>query len=107
MNTDPQSILADGTSAPGTPPPAAYSFCGVPTPGLVYAGPRTKEEFDRIDLPETVHDWQPDKFETIRHDDGHQYERRCHSKVLGELGHGSVQVIFQWFDIRVAGEAQP
>lgn len=86
----------------------ASTFCAVPAPGLVYAGPRTKEEFDLIRLPETVHDWQADKVETLLHADGAQYERRCHSKMLGEPGTGSVYVIFQWFDVRVAGsEALP
>jgi hypothetical protein len=108
METTPLKVLADGTSAPSTPPPAAHSFCAVPTSGAVFAGPRTKEEFDSIPLPETVHDWKPDKTETLLRNDGQQYERRCHSKMLGEPGTGSVYVIFQWFDVRIAGsEAQP
>ncbi|ODT97336.1 MAG: hypothetical protein ABS82_01155 [Rhodanobacter sp. SCN 67-45] len=79
----------------------ASTFCAVPAPGLVYAGPRTKEEFDLIRLPETVHDWQADQVETLLHADGAQYERRCHSKVLGDHAPDGVTVIFQWFDFRV------
>jgi len=77
------------------------SFCSVPLPRTVYAGPRSKEEFDRIDLPETIHEWKPDTTETLIRNDGKQYEQRCHSKCLGELGSSSVAVIFQWFERRV------
>lgn len=79
-----------------------YSFCTVPIPRTVYAGPSTKEEFDRLPLPETVHDWQHSETTTLLKKDGQQWERRCHSKVLGDYSRpGQVVVIFQWFDERV------
>lgn len=85
----------------------ASSFCSVLTPGIVYAGPATKEEFDRIPLPEMVHDWKPSKVETLLRADGSQYEHRCHSKALGDYRPDSITVIFQWFEYRVTGEVQP
>ena len=78
------------------------SFCGIPLPRLVYASPQTREEFDRIELPEHVHEWQADPTETLLKGDGRQWEHRCYSKVLGELGSAGVTVIFQWFEYRVA-----
>lgn len=83
-----------------------FSFCTIPLPQLVYASPRTREEFDRLELPETVHEWVPDKTTTIIEGDGNQWEHRCHSKHLGELGTTSVSVIFQWFEYRVAENAE-
>lgn len=83
------------------------SFCAIPLPQLVYAGPRTREEFDLLELPETVHDWKPDPTTTLLKGDGKLWEHRCHSKALGELGGpGAVEVIFQWFEYRVA-EPEP
>lgn len=92
-------------NTPGNPEQAAQqdAFCGVPLPNLVYIGPGTREEFDRINLPATVHGWLPDDFHTRMQRDGRAYERRCTSKTLGELGNrDGVAVIFQWFDFRVA-----
>ncbi|MHB1057279.1 MAG: hypothetical protein ACYC0F_05285 [Rhodanobacter sp.] len=81
------------------------SFCNVLTPDLVYAGPRTREEFDAIPLPEMVHPWQRSKVETLLRADGMQYESCCHSKTLGEFGSDTVTVIFQWFEYRAAASA--
>jgi len=79
------------------------SFCAIPLPRLVYAGPKTREEFDCLELPETVHEWKADPTETLLKADGQQWEHRCHSKTLNELGvAGEVAVIFQWFEYRVA-----
>lgn len=77
------------------------SFCAIPLPRTVYAGPRTWEEFDRLDLPESVFEWKENEYETEIRADGQKWETRCHAKVLGELG-TQVSVIFQWFEHRVA-----
>lgn len=78
-----------------------HSFCAVPTPNTVYAGPRTKEEFDLIPLPVRIHDWKTDDVETLLQNDGQQWERRCHSKYLDGRENGTgFDVIFQWFDRR-------
>lgn len=79
------------------------AFCAIPTPRLVYASPATKEEFDRLQIQETVHDWLPCRTTALVKNDEQQWERRCHSKTLGDFGDG-VTVIFQWFDERVSGE---
>lgn len=76
------------------------SFCTVPTPSVVYAGPTMKEEFDRIPLEETIHDWAHDKVETLLRNDGQPYESRCHSKAFGDIG--KLYVIFQWVEHRVS-----
>lgn len=86
------------------------SFCAVPLPTLVYAGPKTREEFDLIAIEPTVHVWQPCEWWEAREapdeDDGRKWERRCTSKTLGEIGDSTgVTVIFQWFDYRVVGAA--
>lgn len=73
------------------------SFCGIATPTLVYAGPPTKEDFDKLACDEMVHDWKPDRTTTLLKADGLEWERRCHSKTVGGSG---VLVIFQWFDER-------
>ena len=80
----------------------AFSFCSVPLATTVFAGPRTKEEFDRISLPATVHDWQPCKTTTLCKNDGREWERRCHSKFVETA---ALHVIFQWFDERPVGSA--
>lgn len=85
----------------------ANAFCAIPLPRLVYAGPQTQEEFDRLELPETVHEWKPDATATLIKCDGKQWEHRCHSKTLGELGSNSVAVIFQWFEYRAAETPPP
>lgn len=82
------------------------TFCAVPLPHLVYAGPHTREEFDRLALPETVHEWKADTTFTLIKNDGQAWERRCHSKVLGDHSRDSVTVIFQWFDERPVEVAQ-
>lgn len=76
------------------------SFCAVPLPNLVCAGPRTREEFDRLELPETVHEWSPDKVRTLIQNDGQEWERRCYSKAFGDYRKNGVMVVFQWFDYR-------
>lgn len=81
------------------------SFCGVPSPKIIYAGPGSREEFDLIALPEMLHAWKADSSETFLRNDGQQWERRCHSKTLGELGRDPVCVIFQWFEARPVGAA--
>lgn len=85
----------------------ANAFCAIPLPRLVYVGPQTREEFDRLELPEAVHEWKPDTATTLIKGDGKQWEHRCHSKTLGELGSSSVAVIFQWFEYRVAEISLP
>lgn len=83
-----------------------YSFCAVPTSNTVYAGPRSKEEFDLIPLPERIHDWKHDQTETLLRNDGQQWERRCHSKFLEWRQNGTdLNVIFQWFDRRPVSTA--
>ncbi|EWC53133.1 hypothetical protein XAR_0573 [Xanthomonas citri pv. glycines str. 8ra] len=74
----------------------------MPAPTLVYASPATREEFDRISLPATQHEWKADSTLTLIKGDGQRWQRRCTSKVLGEHARDSVTVIFQWFDERVA-----
>ncbi|MFC6838576.1 hypothetical protein [Xanthomonas theicola] len=84
------------------------AYCGIPTPTLVYAGPSSREDFDRLELPATVHDWKPDATTTLIKADGKQWERRCTSKTLGDMGSNSVTVVFQWWDHRIApAVAQP
>lgn len=79
------------------------SFCSAPLPNLVYAGPASKDEFDRISLPENpAGTWTADPARTILEEDGQNWERRCYTKTLGELGSGQVAVIFQWFEYRPA-----
>lgn len=75
----------------------AHSFCAVALPNTVYAGPRTKQEFDQIALPELVHSWAPSDTVSLLRKDGRQWERRCFSKCLEG---GPVTVIFQWFEER-------
>jgi hypothetical protein len=70
--------------------------CSVATPTLVYAWP-TQEEFDKLEVAETLHDWKDDRFGTVLKNDGQEWERRCHSKMIEGSG---VMVIFQWFDER-------
>lgn len=77
-----------------------HSFCSVPAAHYIYAGPRTREEFDLIALPEMVHEWKHDRITTLLKNDGQQWERRCHSKCVGEHGAGKVTVIIQWFEER-------
>lgn len=82
--------------------PQHPTFCAIPSPSTVYAAPSTRAEFDRLALPEIVHDWRVDSVTTLLEDDGRTWERRCHSKVLGDHSPGSLTVIFQWFDQRPA-----
>ena len=76
------------------------SFCAIPLPHIVYVGPATKEEFARLKLPELVHDWASDPTHTLLENDGQEWQRRCHSKSLGEFLPGQITVIFQWFEYR-------
>lgn len=101
------TVIAEATpTTEPTPATDAHrnSFCGIPTPTLVYAGPQTKAEFDALALPGDVHDWKPDEVQTLIRNDGRQWEHRCHSKVLEANG---VMVIFQWFDRRPVETAAP
>lgn len=70
--------------------------CSVATPTIVYAWP-TKDEFDKLAVEERIHEWKPDRTETVFKNDGKEWERRCHSKTVDGAG---VMVIFQWFDER-------
>lgn len=70
--------------------------CSVVTATLVYAWP-TKSEFDALAIPEMIHDWKPDRTETVIRNDGQEWERQCHSKMIQADG---VKVIFQWFEAR-------
>jgi len=72
----------------------------VALPTLVYAWPKTKEDFDMIATPETIHDWEPCSTTTLLKGDGQKWERRCHSKSVGGDKPGDVMVVFQWFDER-------
>lgn len=76
------------------------SGCSVATPTLIYAWPATKEEFDRIAIAEMVHEWRPCRTTTVLKDDGQEWERRCHSKAIGDVVSEPVSVIFQWFEER-------
>lgn len=78
-----------------------HSYCRVSSDTTVYAGPRTKAEFDRLPLEVRVHDWQPDQPTTLIKGDGNEWERRCHSKQLDSPN--GITVIFQWWDERVVG----
>lgn len=83
-----------------------YSFCTVPTAGTIYAGPRTKEEFDLIPLPVCVHGWCPDQTTTLIENDGQLWESCCHSKFMDGSQNGTgFNVIFQWFDRRQVSAA--
>ncbi len=73
------------------------SGCSIALPTVVYAWTATKEEFDKLALSETLHDWKSDKTTTVLKGDGQEWERRCHSKTVEGSG---VLVIFQWFDER-------
>lgn len=70
--------------------------CSVAIPTVAYAWP-TKEDFDKLAVAETLHDWKPDRTGTVLKNDGQEWERRCHSKTIDGNG---VMVIFQWFDER-------
>lgn len=76
-----------------------HSFCGVPIPEAIYAGPRTRAEFDRIPLPENVFEWSEDSTATLLRNDGRRWERRCRAKHLASV-RPAPDVIFQWFDER-------
>ncbi|UPG86822.1 hypothetical protein L2Y94_05565 [Luteibacter aegosomatis] len=81
------------------------SWCGSPMDSgrIVYAGFATKAEFDLLSSAERVGEWAACKTTTLLRNDGNQWERRCHSKVVGSYGADEVTVIFQWWDERVAG----
>lgn len=69
----------------------------VATPSLVYAWPKSREEFDRIAADETVHEWADDPVWTAIKHDGCTWQRRCRSK---SIEGGDVMVVFQWFEER-------
>lgn len=73
------------------------SFCAVPLESLVYAGPRTRAEFDRLPLPELVGEWRLNNATTLIKGDGQQWETLSRSKSLTANG---ITVIFQWRDER-------
>lgn len=73
------------------------SGCAVATQNLVYAWTKSREEFERIDLPESVHDWAFSDVESLIMADGKKYERRVHYKSMFD---SKVYVIFQWFEVR-------
>lgn len=68
----------------------------VATPNIVYAWARTKEDFDKIDIEESVFAWKECETTTLLKNDGKKWERRCRAK----LQSGHVDVIFQWHDER-------
>jgi hypothetical protein len=79
-----------------------WSFCGIPGPHVVFAGPRTRAEFERLPLEPVVHDWVPDQDPVVApRGDQRAWERRCTVKVLADAETG-IDVIFQWFDYRLA-----
>ncbi len=83
-----------------------FVFCGVPTPTgkLIYAGPTTREEFDRIPLPATQSDWKLNSTATALKGDGRQWERRVTAKSLEDANTG-ITVIFQWIEDRPVEQA--
>jgi len=83
---------------------ARPSFCAVALPHLVYAGPRTRKEFDCLPIEETVFAWKPDSAETLIRNDGQQYECRCHSKTFES--HSRLTVIFQWVEYHTVRAAE-
>lgn len=78
-----------------------HAFCGVPTPTgkLIYAGPHTRSEFDRIPLPAHEYEWVACTTQTIIQNDGRQWQRRVTAKSLDDAATG-ISVIFQWVDYR-------
>lgn len=88
---------------------ARNSFCVVATPTLIYAGPQSAEEFERIALPENVPgDWEPDPVAALVECDGRAHQRRVRSKTLGELGGGQGPVVvLQYWERRVVEAAAP
>ncbi|KAF1005442.1 MAG: hypothetical protein GAK28_03194 [Luteibacter sp.] len=78
------------------------SYCHVRGGRHVFAGPRSKQEFDDIPLPEIVHDWKACETTTLIKADGQQWERRLHSKCI-EGGADGVNVVLQWSDERPIG----
>lgn len=83
-----------------------FTFCGVPTPTgkLIYAGPATREEFDRIPLPAKQFDWNPCQTTTVLKADGREWERRVTAKSLDDASTG-ISIIFQWFEERPVEQA--
>lgn len=79
------------------------AFCGVPTPSgkTVYAGPATREEFDRLPLTAQQFEWTPCRTTTVIKNDGRQWERRITAKALDDAATG-ISIIFQWCDYRPA-----
>ncbi|MDA3922730.1 MAG: hypothetical protein PF501_18940 [Salinisphaera sp.] len=69
---------------------------------LAYVWPRTWGAFDAIPLEKRIGNWENDPASTICKDDGREWQKRCHSKTLGNFAAGSVTVIFQWFEPRIA-----
>lgn len=78
-------------------PNTQLTFCTIPQSRLVYAAPRSREEFDALHLPEIQHDWQRSRAATLSHADGVEWEVRVRSKSLRGSG---VQVVFQWREER-------
>lgn len=72
------------------------SGVSVASSGLVYVWPSTKEDFEKIDIKESVFDWMECSTTTLLKGDGKKWERQCRAKI--QKGH--VDVIFQWFDER-------
>ncbi|WP_395391429.1 hypothetical protein WBP07_12510 [Novosphingobium sp. BL-8A] len=81
-------------------------FCAVSSPTLIYAAPRTKEEFDQISLPEQVFEWKDDEAATLVGNDGQQWQTRIHAKMLGDGDSAAVMVIFQWVEYRAVEVAE-
>lgn len=89
-----------------------HSFCAVPLPTLVYAGPSSRQEFDRIPLPVSVGEWKDDSSLSLLKGDGKAWQRQISAKVMDPYYTGcstGITVIFQWFDERPApvAPAQP
>lgn len=97
---DPAGTIDEAREVETCSEPRRQSFCAVPLKNVVYAGPRSREEFDRLPIEETVHAWQPAEVEALLRNDGQRYEQRCHSKAFESQS--GLTVIFQWFDYRVA-----
>ena len=72
----------------------------VATPELIYAWPKTRDEFDRINLPATIHAWSECSTTTIIEDTGKKWETRTISKTVGRHDAGTVTVVFQWIEKR-------
>lgn len=79
--------------------PDRTSGCAIATPTLVYAWPKSRSEFDRLQLPLKTYPWQHCDIVTLCKRDGQQWETQMNAKTIEANG---VTVVFQWRDERPA-----